>query len=116
MWLHQLLSKIGYPQQGPTIIHNNNQGTNELVKAQEHHKKSKHIDVRYHYICKQHNTKLIALQYICSHNNIANILTKALLRFMFAPLHHCLSVCTPGTPPSNIHLPPNLALNKQKLA
>jgi hypothetical protein len=86
MWLRQLLNKIGYAQDKLTLILGDNQGAIALVKLQSHHKKAKHIDVRYHYICKQHKAGLIKMDYVCTHNNIADIFTKPLTCPIFAPL------------------------------
>lgn len=41
-------------------------------------KRSKHIDIRYHYIREKYNANEIQLEYVPSENNVADILTKCL--------------------------------------
>lgn len=111
VWLCQLLHKIGYNQDQLMLILGDNQGAIALVKSQSHHKKAKHIDVRYHFICKQHKAGSIKMDYVRMHNNIANIFTKPLTRLMFAPLCRRLGICPLGSHPNTIHNPTNPVLN-----
>jgi hypothetical protein len=63
VWLRQLLSQIGYPQEQPALICGNNQGPLELIKLQWQHKQAKHINVCYHYVHKEH--KKGTIQFDC---------------------------------------------------
>lgn len=52
LWLRALLQELGYPQKGPTIINNDNQASISISKDPAHHSRSKHIDIRHHFIRK----------------------------------------------------------------
>ena len=51
IWLRNLLYDIGHECENPTILNMDNQSSIKLTKNQEFHRGSKHIDVRYHFIC-----------------------------------------------------------------
>ncbi len=50
LWLRTLLKELGYSQQGPTVIHNDNQASISISKDPAHHLHSKHIDIQHHFI------------------------------------------------------------------
>lgn len=51
------------------------------------HERTKHIEVDCHYVCEQVQSKMIQMTYSCSHDQIANIFSKALA---FAQFQHLL--------------------------
>jgi hypothetical protein len=68
------------PQGNPQIILADNQGAIKLSKNPQHHSRSKHIDVKYHFIRNSYQNGLIELAYIPTAEMVADILTKALPR------------------------------------
>ncbi|XP_049814050.1 uncharacterized protein LOC126260754 [Schistocerca nitens] len=50
VWLHGFLSEVGFQLDKPTTLHVDNQNAICLIKNTEHHKHTKHIDIKYHYI------------------------------------------------------------------
>jgi hypothetical protein len=62
------------------IILADNQGTIKLSKNPQYYNRTKHIDVRYHFIRKSCQDGLIELAYIPTTEMVADILTKALPR------------------------------------
>ena len=68
------------PYGHPQIILADNQGAIKLSKNPQHHNRTKHIDVRYHFIRKTCQDGLIELAYIPTAEMVADILTKALPR------------------------------------
>jgi hypothetical protein len=50
IWLRNLLSKMELKQLGATVIQVDNKSTIELAKNPMNHERSKHIDVRFHFI------------------------------------------------------------------
>ena len=62
----------------PQIILADNQGAIKLSKNPQHHNRTKHINVRYHFIRKSCQDGLIELAYIPTSEMVADILTKAL--------------------------------------
>lgn len=77
-WMRRLLDSIGSPQAQPTILLCDNQGAMKLVANQEFHRRTKHIDVRYHYIRLQFQEGTIQPQYVGTKEQLADLLTKPL--------------------------------------
>jgi hypothetical protein len=64
----------------PQIIFADNQGAIKLSKNPQHHNRTKHIDVKFHFIRESSQNGLIQLTYIPTDEMVADILTKALPR------------------------------------
>lgn len=75
-----LLKEIGFENenQKPTTLFCDNQGAQFLTKSHMTLKRSKHIDIRFHYIKDKYNANEITLEYVPSEENVADILTKCL--------------------------------------
>jgi len=65
---------------GPSTIHCDNQGAISLSKNPEHHDRSKHIDIAYHWIREKVAEGVIHLEYLNTKSMIADVLTKPLAR------------------------------------
>lgn len=62
-----------------TTLFNDNQSAQKLLTIREFcHKKTKHIDIRYHFVKDLIVNNLIAVKYMSTDNMIADVLTKAL--------------------------------------
>lgn len=70
---------IGFELLGPSILYGDNQGSIYLCANLEH-KRSKHIDIRHHWIREVVASGQIKLQWITSASNVADLLTKPLFR------------------------------------
>jgi len=66
-------------QKVETILYIDNQSALKLIKSGQMNRKSKHIDVRYHYVSEQYHRGLFQVKYCNSENQLADILTKPLL-------------------------------------
>ena len=66
-----------------TVILNDNQGAQKLVKNGIFHNRTKHIDIRHHFIREQFEIGEINIDYISTEDQCADILTKGL----FSPKH-----------------------------
>ena len=75
-FLVQLLKDIISIDFEPVHINNDNQGAIALVKNPVKHQKSKHIDIRYHFIREYYQLNKITLNYVPSNENFADIFTK----------------------------------------
>ncbi|UYV60351.1 hypothetical protein LAZ67_1000907 [Cordylochernes scorpioides] len=78
IWLRQLLRELHQEQVKPTTIFCDNQSCIRLVHNPEYHKRTKHIDISYHFIRDQFQKHAIDLLYVCSNDQAADIFTKAL--------------------------------------
>lgn len=76
-----LLNELGFANllKEPTVLCCDNQGAQYLTKNHMAMKRSKHIDIRYHYIKDKYNANEISLTYVSSDQNVADIFTKCLL-------------------------------------
>jgi hypothetical protein len=54
-----------------------------MTKNHVFHDKSKHIEIRYHYICDMVQRGAIKLQYVSMNEQVADVLTKPLSRVKF---------------------------------
>jgi len=64
----------------PFTVFEDNQGAIALVENPVHHQRSKHIDIRYHFIRDQCNQGNVSVEYKPSSDMIADILTKPVSR------------------------------------
>jgi hypothetical protein len=78
-WLRQLLTELGFCQsKEPIKIHADNQSAIALGKNPEFRKRSKHIDVQYHYVRQEIEDNRVTVPYLPTGQMIADGLTKAL--------------------------------------
>jgi hypothetical protein len=72
------LKELGFQSLANVVVFNDNQGAGKLTENSVYHARSKHIDVRYHFIrdaVKKHPIKIL---YLPTEKMIADVLTKAL--------------------------------------
>ena len=77
-WLRNILEEFGVKQKSPTTIHEDSQGAISLAKCGFIGRRSKHIDVRMHYVQDQVETNAVNLVHTKSEDMLADILTKPL--------------------------------------
>lgn len=75
-----------------TDFNMDNQSAIRLVKNPEFHKRTKHIDVRYHFIREKYEAGMFELTYVSSDEQLADIFTKPLPRRRFELLRGCLCI------------------------
>ena len=99
IWLQQLMSDLMNKSSQEMIIYEDNQSTICLVKNQQIHGRTKHIDIKYHFVCDLVEAGRIKVKgYCASENMIADILTKGLRINRFEMLRQLAgiaeSICT----------------------
>jgi hypothetical protein len=91
MWLHQLLGEIGFlawmcpnatPPPVPLIL-SDNKSAIALAHNDGSHGSSKHIDIKHHFIREQVAAKFVSLQWVSTHDQVADIFTKVLKTHIF---------------------------------
>jgi hypothetical protein len=80
IWLRKMLVGLFGQEMAPTLIHCDNQSCIKLSENPVFHDRSKHIEIRYHFIRDQVQRGAVQLQYIPTDDQVADILTKALPR------------------------------------
>lgn len=78
VFLRQLLEDMGYEQIGPTMVHEDNKGCYHLSENEMYHPRTKHIDIRYHWIRDQIQQGKFKLTLTPGSENVADIMTKPL--------------------------------------
>ena len=91
VWLRDLLKELGFEQKEPTVIFEDNMSTIEIAtKFNTQHKRTKHYNVRCAYLKSQVRTNVIQFKYIKNENQIADVLTKALVKSQHQKLSNLL--------------------------
>ena len=81
IWLRALFNELGFPQQNPSILYCDNQGTVACTHDPHSHSRMKHIDLRQHFIRDCVNSRTIDVHHIPGIQNPADLLTKPLDKF-----------------------------------
>jgi hypothetical protein len=85
-WLRKLLLDIGISQ-GPVILFEDNQACIHLAtNPQQYHKRTKHIQIQFHFIQEQVDLGLIKLQYVSTKEQLADIFTKVIPGHLLRPI------------------------------
>jgi hypothetical protein len=80
LYLQALIMELYEPVIPPIPVYCNNQGAIALASNNKFHTRTKHIDLRYHYIQSLVWSGILNLQYCPTEDNIADIFTKVLPR------------------------------------
>jgi len=86
MCLRQFFADIGFGQKNATTIYQDNQACIALSSNPIYHKRTKHIDIRYHYIREKVEDGEVVLVHVPSERQLADLLTKPLPRVRLAML------------------------------
>lgn len=86
IWLRKLLADVGNPLEEPIVVSEDNQGDIAMAKNPVGHARTKHIDIRYHFVREGVQHGAIILKYIATGEMIADILTKPLPKCIFQKL------------------------------
>lgn len=78
IYLINFLKDLGHPDLAKAVIFNDNQGAGKLAENPIHHSRSKHIDVKHHFIRQVLKEHPVDLVYIPTEKMVADVLTKGL--------------------------------------
>jgi hypothetical protein len=78
LWLRTLIKELFGDIKSPTTLYLDNQLAIALTKDHQHHMRTKHIDIRFHFICWIIEEGKIRLIYCPTEDMLADLLTKAL--------------------------------------
>ncbi|GMG18459.1 unnamed protein product [Phytophthora fragariaefolia] len=93
IWLKAFLCEIGEMETKSTIkIYENNQGSIALAKNPEFHKRTKHIDIRYHFVREKVEDSQVVLEYCSTKDMLADLMTKPITAVQFDFLRSKLGV------------------------
>ena len=88
------LSELSSPllPSGATVIHCDSQGAIALAKNPDHHDRSKHIDIVYHWLRERVTRGVILLEYLNTQVMVADVLTKPLAKDRHIELTQAMGV------------------------
>jgi len=96
VWLRRVLNELQHHQDHPTTIFCDNKSTIALTKNPVFHGRSKHIDIKHHYIRDLIRDKEIVVEHCTSEDQIADIFTKPLKVNLFLKLKKMLGMVEPS--------------------
>ena len=91
-WMRQLLKDLHHKQTKPTVLCEDNQSAIAIAQNPQSHSKTKHIDIRYHFVREKIADKTVELQYCPTSEMLADILTKGLTFEKFSRLRELSGV------------------------
>ncbi|UYV82114.1 hypothetical protein LAZ67_21000904 [Cordylochernes scorpioides] len=85
VYLRALLDEMGFGEllNGPTVLKTDNQGAQQLARNPVYHARTKHIDIKWHFIRSICSDGLVEVVHTPTQENVADILTKGLPRFLY---------------------------------
>jgi hypothetical protein len=82
--LRNVLEALGEKQILPTVVFCDNQGAIQLTQNPVSHSRTKHIDVRAHFVRLMCESKIVKFNYVPTEHNVADMFTKPLAATKFA--------------------------------
>ena len=80
LWWRAFMTSLGCPTLSPSTLYSDNQGCIALSKNPEYHSRTKHIDVKHHFVRQCVENGSLTLAFVGTNEMAADILTKALSR------------------------------------
>ena len=93
LWLHKLVHELTPDILDlPSTLYTDNQSAIVLATTDNYHARTKHLDLRYHFIRDLISKGLIKLHYCPTEDMVADILTKALPKWKVAVMSAALGL------------------------
>ena len=92
VWLRRILGKLGQNQATSTVIYCDNSSAIKLSKNPVLHGRSKHIDVRFHFLRELTRDGVVELVYCNTQEQVADIMTKPIKLESFLKLRDRLGL------------------------
>ena len=93
LWMKKLLGDYGLSHE-TMVVYCDNSSAIDISKNLVQHSKTKHIEIKYHFIWDLVERKVVALEYIPTKRQNANIFTKPLDRSTFESFRQVIGVIT----------------------
>jgi hypothetical protein len=86
VWLRNLCKELGFEQEGPTTIYEDNQACIRIAEGGGSFQARKHMHLRFCYLTHLVQDNVITMKHIASDKQTADLLTKLLGRHLFQSL------------------------------
>jgi len=83
VWIRQLLKDLGLERTRPTRVYIDNSSARQLAMNPVHHQRSKHIDIKFHWIRDMVSAKTVQLVHVFTEDQRADIFTKTVPGVVF---------------------------------
>lgn len=90
IWLQRFLSELKVPIESEAKLKCDNQSAIKLIRNPEFHQRTKHIDIRYHFIRERYLHRCFEPEYVDTHLQKADIFTKPLSTDKFQHLREMI--------------------------
>jgi len=77
-WTASLLKQLDFDIDLPIALFSNSLGARAIASNNVYHKRTKHIDIKYHYIRDTISTGQVSIEAVSTKDNAADLLTKSL--------------------------------------
>ena len=77
-WVRRVLKSLGQDVKHPTTVFEDNQAAIKISENPVDHRKTKHIDIQYHYTREAQDKGIVKVKYCPTGSMIADMLTKPL--------------------------------------
>lgn len=91
-WLHRLLASIEKSNEESVILRCDNQGMIKYSANTEQHRRTKHIDNKYHFVKDEVGSGRVTMEYVSTEEQLADLLTKALPKGAFIKFRDLLGL------------------------
>jgi hypothetical protein len=98
IWLRKLLTGLFDLEMRATMIICDNQSCIKMTENPVFHDRSKHIEIRYHFICDMVQRGALKLQYISTDEQVVDVMTKPLSRVNFEHFRDKLGIVRKDPP------------------
>ncbi|BBH08994.1 ADP glucose pyrophosphorylase large subunit 1 [Prunus dulcis] len=93
VWLRRILKSLNQEQYSPTLVYCDNVSTIKLSRNPVMHGRSKHIDIRFHFLRDLVKSEVLELVQCSTQEQIADVLTKPLKVDTFLKMRDLMGVC-----------------------
>ncbi|PKA46819.1 Retrovirus-related Pol polyprotein from transposon TNT 1-94 [Apostasia shenzhenica] len=93
VWLRRLLEELHQMQEDATNVFCDNKATIALTKNPIFHGRTKHVDIKHHFIRELTTESIVDLKFCNTNEQVADILTKALPYKKFVYFRTSMGVC-----------------------
>ena len=93
VWLKVFLGELGEMASDEAVkMYEDNQGSIALAKNPEFHKRTKHIDIRYHFVREKVESGEVILEYCPTQDMLADMMTKPIASVQFENIRDRLGI------------------------